>query len=267
MLKAMEDQKQNIQSQKKRRTLYQVCFKRFFDIVLSLLAIVLLSPLFLIIWILHKIFIRGGHAIFTQYRPGLNGKIFKIYKFRSMTNEKDEEGNFKPDIYRITTFGKILRKSSLDELPQLFNILKGDMSIVGPRPRMLKDVVFYDKAALDTYRVRPGLTGMDQVSNGRQGLSWEDTFAIDEKYASKVTFWRDLWILLKTPFAIFGGSKNGAEMGNKGLYGNYLLRAGKITPQQYKERMKLAKKLANPHAVLQEPLEHLNSNEDEVESA
>ena len=260
----MQTQKQNCQ-QKKHRTLYQLFFKRFFDVVLSFLAIVLLSPLFLIILILHKIFIRGGHAIFTQYRPGLNGKIFKIYKFRSMTNEKDEDGNFKPDIYRITTFGKILRKLSLDELPQLFNILKGDMSIVGPRPRMLKDVVFYDRAALDTYRVRPGLTGMDQVSNGRQGLSWEDTFAIDEKYASKVSFWRDLWILIKTPFAICGGSKNGAEMGGKGLYGNYLLRKAKITPEQYRERMKLASELAKPHAVLKEPIEHLNSVESKTE--
>lgn len=263
----MEAQKPNCQSTKKtRRTLYQVFFKRFFDIVLSLLAIILLSPLFLVIWILHKIFIRGGSVIFTQYRPGLNGKIFKIYKFRSMTNEKDEAGNYKPDIYRITTFGKILRKLSLDELPQLFNILKGDMSIVGPRPRMLKDVVFYDQAALATYRVRPGLTGMDQVSNGRQGLSWEDTFAIDEKYASKVTFWRDLWILLKTPFAIFGGSKNGAEVGSKGLYGNYLLRAGKITAEQYKARIKLAKDLSKPHAVLREPLEHIETNQTPTES-
>ena len=262
----MEAQKQNVQAKtalkKPRRTLYQLFFKRFFDIVLSLLAIILLSPLFLIIWILHKIFIRGGRAIFTQYRPGLNGKIFKIYKFRSMTNEKDENGNFKPDIYRITTFGKILRKLSLDELPQLFNILKGDMSIVGPRPRMLKDVVFYDQTALATYRVRPGLTGMDQVSNGRQGLSWEDTFAIDEKYASKVTFWRDLWIVLKTPFALCGGTKNGAEVGAKGLYGNYLLRAGKITPEQYKARMKLAKELSHSGAVLREPLEHLDTTVD-----
>ncbi len=244
-----------IVSKQPRRTLYQLFFKRFLDVVLSLLAIIILSPIFLLIWVLHKIFIGGGRTVFIQYRPGLNGKIFKIYKFRSMTNKKDAEGNLLPDIDRITTFGKILRKLSLDELPQLFNILKGDMSVVGPRPRMLKDVVFYDQAALLTYRVRPGLTGLDQVSNGREESSWEDTFAIDEKYASKVTFWRDLWIVLKTPFVIFKGSKNGAETGKKGLYGNYLLRTGKITKLQYQERMQLAEELSKPNAVLKQPLE------------
>lgn len=235
---------------KTQRTIYQLFFKRLLDIVLSLLCLIILSPLFLLIWVLHKIFIRGGRAIFVQYRPGKNGKIFKMYKFRSMTNKTDAEGNLLPDAVRITKFGKLLRKLSLDELPQLFNILKGDMSIVGPRPRMLKDVVFYDETALATYRVRPGLTGLDQVSKGRAEASWEDTFAIDEEYARKVTFWRDLWIIFKTPLALFGGTETGAETGEKGLYADYLLRTGQISQAQYDAGLQLAKELSRPHAVL-----------------
>ncbi len=251
-------------AKKQRKTLYQLVFKRFFDFVLSLLAIIILSPLLLITWVLHKIFIGGGKAIFVQYRPGKDGKVFKLYKFRSMTNKTDENGNLLPDNLRITKFGKFLRKTSIDELPQLFNILKGDMSIVGPRPRMLVDVIFYDEAALETYGVRPGLTGLDQVSGGRSKASWEDTFEIDRKYMQKVTFFRDLWIILKTPFAMFGGAENGAETGGKGLYKDYLLNSGKITKQQYDLGTDMAKQLAANNSVLNyQPKLHSSTQEKE----
>ena len=167
-----------------------------------------------------------------------------------MTNKKDKDGNLLPDKDRITWFGKLIRKLSIDELPQLFNILKGDMSIVGPRPRMIKDVIFYDADALSTYSVKPGLTGLDQVSGGRNASSWEQTFEIDRKYMQKITFFGDLWIILKTPFAMFGGAEGGAEVGGKGLYKDYLLRNGKITQEQYDLGTSLAKQLENGKSVL-----------------
>ena len=128
-------------TKKKRKTLYHLFFKRFFDVLLSLLAIILLSPILLLVYLISLIVLKGN-PIFAQYRPGKNGKVFKLYKFRSMTNAKDNNGNLLPDDKRLTKYGKFLRKCSLDELPQLFNILKGDMSIVGPRPRLVKDMIF-----------------------------------------------------------------------------------------------------------------------------
>lgn len=164
---------------RKKKGLYEAFFKRFFDFFLSLVAIIVLSPVFLIVYILSLIILKGN-PIFKQYRPGKNNKIFKMYKFRSMTNKTDENGNLLPDKDRITTYGKILRKLSLDELPQLFNILKGDMSIVGPRPRLVEDAIFYDEEVLQCYSVRPGLTGPAQVYDRNSELSWESVFARDK---------------------------------------------------------------------------------------
>ena len=131
----------------KRKGPYEAFFKRVLDVILSLFALVVLSPVFLVVFILHKIFIKGKF-LFKQYRPGKNGKVFKLYKIRSMTDAVDENGNLLPDNVRLTKFGKFLRKTSIDELPQLWNILKGDMSIVGPRPRLVKDMIFYDEDVL-----------------------------------------------------------------------------------------------------------------------
>jgi len=226
-----------IKVKKKRRTLYQLFFKRFFDFTLSLLAIIILSPIFLIVWISSKISI-GGKAIFSQYRPGKNGKIFKLYKFRSMTNETDENGNLLPDSKRITKFGKFIRKTSLDELPQLFNILKGDMSIVGPRPRLVKDVIFYSDEVLKIYNVRPGLTGPAQVYDRNSELSWESVFERDKEYSDRVTFFKDIKLLFGTVLAVFkGGSSEGANSGTgkkrEYYYADELLKSGKISKEQY----------------------------------
>lgn len=227
---------------KRKRTFYEVVFKRFFDFLLSLLAIIILSPVFLIVFIASKISI-GGKAIFCQYRPGKNGKVFKMYKFRSMTNATDKDGNLLPDSERITKFGKFIRKTSIDELPQLINILKGDMSIIGPRPRLVKDMIFYNEDVLKAYAVRPGLTGPSQVSGGRSEASWESIFESDLKYAQKITFWGDVKIFFKTIIAIFKskGSEGGAESSARDYYySDYLIKTGKITEDQYALGLQMA---------------------------
>lgn len=237
------------EKKKKRKTLYELFFKRFFDIVISLIAIIVLSPVFLIVWICSKIFI-GGKAIFAQYRPGKDGKVFKFYKFRSMTNKTDENGNLLPDSQRITKFGKIIRKLSVDEIPQLFNILKGDMSIVGPRPRLVKDMVFYDEEVMKAYSVRPGLTGPAQVYDRNSELSWESVFARDLEYAERITFWKDLKLFFGTFLAVFkGGSSSGAASGEEKqkkreyYYADELLNSGKITKEQYDKGLNEATKI------------------------
>lgn len=158
---------------KQKHGIYEKFFKRFFDFILSFLAIIILSPILILTYLLSLIFI-GFSSILRQYRPGKNGKIVVLYKFRSMTNKKDKDGNLLPDKDRITWWGKILRKTSIDELPQLFDILKGYMSIVDPRPRLVKDMVFYsDDVIKKAYSVRPGLTGPAQVYDRNSELSWE----------------------------------------------------------------------------------------------
>lgn len=254
----LEMKKQN-KKQMKRKTLYQIFFKRFFDIVLSLLAIIVLSPIMLVIFILHKIFI-GGKFLFKQYRPGKNGKVFKLYKIRSMTDAVDENGNLLPDNKRLTKFGKFIRKTSIDELPQLWNILKGDMSIVGPRPRLVKDMVFYDKDVLKAYTVRPGLTGLSQVSGGRSNASWEEIFEKDLEYANKITFWGDVSILFKTVFTFFkkdNTSSCAGESKREYYYGDYLLKTKQITQEQYDIGLKQADDIINSATS-----EKLKSNTD-----
>lgn len=176
--------------------MYRHFFKRFFDFVLSLIAIIILSPVYIIVAILVRVKL-GSPVIFTQERPGKDVKIFKMYKFRSMTSETDEEGNLLPDEVRLTSFGKQLRSTSLDELPELFNILKGDMSIVGPRPLLVKYLPLYNDFQKHRHDVRPGLTGWAQV-NGRNAISWEDKFRLDVEYTEKCSFLLDLKILFMT---------------------------------------------------------------------
>lgn len=181
--------------------LYEKYFKRLIDFTLSLIALVLLSPIIFLVCIL-VYFKLGSPVLFKQERPGKDEKIFKMYKFRTMTDEKDERGQLLPDKVRLTSFGKWLRSTSLDELPELFNILKGDMSIVGPRPLLAKYLPLYSEEQARRHEVRPGLTGYAQA-NGRNSLSWEEKFVKDVEYVKNVTFFGDVRIILQTIRAVF----------------------------------------------------------------
>lgn len=176
--------------------MYKRFFKRFFDIIISFFAIIILSPLFIIISIMVLIFM-GWPIIFKQPRPGKNEKIFNMYKFRTMTSKKDKNGNLLPDEIRLTKFGKFLRKTSLDELPELFCILFGNMSFVGPRPLLVEYLPYYTKEEHHRHDVRPGLTGLAQV-NGRNLLSWDDKFKKDLEYVNNISFIGDTRIFFKT---------------------------------------------------------------------
>ncbi|WP_309484825.1 sugar transferase [Streptococcus porcinus] len=192
--------------------IYQRFFKRFFDILLSFGAIVLFSWLLLIIAVSVRIKL-GSPVIFKQKRPGLYGNIFELYKFRTMTNQCDEKGNLLPDNVRLTNFGKWLRSTSLDELPELFNILKGDMSIIGPRPLLESYLSLYSKKQARRHEVRPGLTGYAQV-NGRNALTWTEKFILDTLYVDNISFWGDVKILVKTVQTVLkreGISSNSSE--------------------------------------------------------
>ena len=180
--------------------MYQKFVKRLLDILISLIAIVILSPVLIIVAILVRTKL-GSPVIFHQDRPGLNEKIFRLYKFRSMTDEKDAEGNLLPDEIRLTKFGKLLRATSLDELPELWNILKGDMSVVGPRPLLVKYLPLYTEEQRRRHDVRPGLTGLAQI-NGRNSASWEEKFCLDVRYAENISFTSDCKIAFHTVMAV-----------------------------------------------------------------
>ncbi|HEM2767877.1 TPA: sugar transferase [Streptococcus suis] len=181
--------------------LYEKYFKRLIDFTLSLIAIILLSPVIILVSVL-VYFKLGSPVVFKQERPGKNEKIFKMYKFRTMTDEKDEKGELLPDIVRLTAFGKWLRSTSLDELPELFNILKGDMSIVGPRPLLSKYLPLYSEEQARRHEVRPGLTGYAQA-NGRNSLNWEEKFVMDVEYVDNISFKGDVKIIFQTVIAVF----------------------------------------------------------------
>ena len=176
--------------------MYRHFFKRFFDFFLSLFAILVLSPIFLILTLVGAV-AMGGNPFFTQRRPGRREKIFRLIKFRTMTNKRDAEGNLLPDDVRLTKYGRFLRSTSLDELPELFNILIGDMSIVGPRPLLVSYLPYYTEEERHRHDVRPGLTGLAQV-NGRNLLSWDDRFAMDVKYVRGISLFLDISIIWKT---------------------------------------------------------------------
>ena len=181
--------------------MYRNFVKRLLDIIFSLLLLILLSPVFLILMILVKIKL-GSPIFFKQERPGKDGKIFKLYKFRTMTDKKDEEGKLLPDAERLTSFGKMLRSTSLDELPELFNILKGEMSFIGPRPLLVEYLDLYNDEQKHRRDVRPGLTGLAQAE-GRNLLSWEERFKLDVEYVNNLSFVTDTKILFKTIKVVF----------------------------------------------------------------
>ncbi len=191
--------------------MYRNGVKRFLDFMLSLMGIIVLSPILLILWILVRVKL-GSPVLFHQERPGRNEKIFKLYKFRSMTDERDEQGNLLPDEVRLTKFGKVLRSTSLDELPELFNILKGDMSLLGPRPLLVRYLPYYTDEERHRHDVRPGLTGLAQV-NGRNALGWEDRFRYDLYYVEHLSFLMDLKIIGMTAGKVLkrSGTLSGAD--------------------------------------------------------
>lgn len=176
--------------------MYAKYIKRILDLILSLMALIVLMPLMIIIEILVRINL-GSPIIFKQKRPGKNEKIFTLYKFRTMTDKRDIDGNLLPDEYRLTKFGKFLRSTSLDELPELINIIKGDMAIVGPRPLLVEYLPYYTEEEKHRHDVRPGLTGLAQV-NGRNAISWEEKLKYDTEYIKKISFYSDLKIIFKT---------------------------------------------------------------------
>lgn len=173
--------------------MYGKVVKRLIDIIISGFGLILLSPLFLVLCILVRVKL-GSPVLFTQERPGKDEKIFKLYKFRSMTDERDEKGELLPDEVRLTRFGKLLRSTSLDELPELFNIFKGDMSLIGPRPLLVRYLPYYTEEERHRHDVRPGLTGLAQV-NGRNALGWEERFAYDLQYVNNLSLGMDIKVL------------------------------------------------------------------------
>lgn len=212
--------------------MYERYFKRILDFSISLIAIILLSPLLLSIYILVCVKL-GSPAIFKQVRPGKDEVVFTLYKFRTMTGETDENGNLLPDDQRLTSFGKKLRASSLDELPELFNILKGDMAIVGPRPQLVKDMVFMTHEQRKRHFVRQGLTGLAQI-NGRNAITWEEKINYDLEYIKHITFLNDAKIILitfKKMFKSEGISMEGMETAED--LGEYLLNTGKIDKMSF----------------------------------
>ena len=196
---------------------YEKYFKRLLDIVCSLAAIIVFSWLYIILIILGAIFMRGN-PFFTQERPGKDEKIFKVIKFRSMDNRKDKNGNLLPDEVRLNKYGQFLRKTSLDELPEAFNILKGDMSIIGPRPLLVSYLPWYTEEEKQRHDVRPGLSGLAQV-NGRNSVTWEEKFSWDLKYVDRITFLGDVKIILDTVKKAFI-KVEGVELNHEGNLAN-----------------------------------------------
>jgi undecaprenyl phosphate N,N'-diacetylbacillosamine 1-phosphate transferase len=211
---------------------YRRYIKRPMDFILSFCAIIVLAPVLLIIAILVRIKL-GSPVLFKQKRPGINEKIFTLYKFRTMTDERDENGELLPDSERLTKFGKLLRSTSLDELPELFNILTGDMSIVGPRPQLVRDMVFMTPEQRKRHSVLPGLTGWAQV-NGRNGITWEEKLLLDSEYIDTITFLKDWKIIFMTVAKVFQREGVSAEgMDTAEDFGDYLLRDKQITVDEY----------------------------------
>lgn len=226
--------------------MYRLFIKRLLDFLLSFVAIIILSPILLIVGILVRVKL-GSPVIFKQKRPGKDEKIFTMYKFRTMTDEKDENGKLLPDDIRLTRFGKMLRATSLDELPELFNILKGDMAIVGPRPQLVRDMVFMTEEQRKRHSVRQGLTGLAQVS-GRNNITWEDKINYDLKYINHITFLNDVKIIIKTVEKVFKKEDISAEgMDTAEDFGDYLLKRESISLEDYEKKQTEAKNILKLH--------------------
>ena len=244
--KKKHNKKPELQDKKARKvTLYEKYVKRIIDILCASLAIIVFSWLYVIVAVLVRVKL-GSPVLFTQPRPGKDEKIFKMYKFRTMTDERDENGELLPDEIRLTKFGKWLRSTSLDELPEAFNILKGDMSIIGPRPQLVRDMVFMTEEQRQRHTVKPGLSGLAQV-NGRNDIDWEDKLNWDLKYIKKITFVGDVKIIFQTVMKAFIKQEGITEgdMATAQDFGDYLLGKGEVSKEEYEQRQSQAKKILN----------------------
>ncbi|MCQ2799760.1 MAG: sugar transferase [Bacilli bacterium] len=227
--------------------MYNRLLKRFLDVIVSSIAILVLSPLFVVLIVVGSICMTGN-PFFVQIRPGRNDKsgketLFRLIKFRTMTNEKDSEGNLLPDEQRLGKYGAFLRSTSLDELPELINIFTGKMSFVGPRPQLVKDLAFMNGGQRKRHSVRPGLTGLAQV-NGRNSITWEKKFELDLEYIDRVSFSMDCEVFFKTIFKVFvreGVVREGTASDLD--FGDWLLQNGTITKQEYDCRLQQANDL------------------------
>lgn len=226
--------------------MYEKIFKRIMDFVLSLFAFIVLSPILIVLMIIGAIAMRGN-PFFTQPRPGLIDKktgkerIFKLIKFRTMSNAKDKNGNLLPDSVRLNRYGKLLRSSSLDELPSLINIIIGDLSIVGPRPQLVRDMVFMSKEQRKRHTVRPGLTGLAQV-NGRNNITWIQKFEYDLEYINRITFIGDIKIVLQTVGKVLKRADIVREGTDSDMdFGDWLLMNNEVSQEFYAEKQKEAK--------------------------
>ena len=230
----------------KKQGIYERYIKRLLDIICALAALIVFGWLYIIVAILVRVKL-GSPVLFTQPRPGKDEKIFKLYKFRTMTDARDENGKLLPDDVRLTKFGKALRSSSLDELPEAFNILKGDMSVIGPRPQLVRDMVFMTPEQRLRHTVRPGLSGLAQT-RGRNALSWDGKLETDLEYIQHVTFLGDLKIIFDTVKQVFfrqKGLENSDvdEVEITDDFGDYLLKAGRVSMEEYVEKQAEAKEL------------------------
>ena len=230
----------------RKQGIYGRYVKRILDIVCALAALIVFCWLYAILAILVRIKL-GSPVLFTQPRPGKDEKIFKLYKFRSMTDARDENGNLLPDEIRLTSFGKALRATSLDELPEAINILRGDMSVIGPRPQLVRDMVFMTPEQRQRHTVRPGLSGLAQT-RGRNAISWDGKLATDLEYIQNVTFLGDLKIIFDTVKQVFFGEKgledsNIDEVDLTDDFGDYLLKQGRVTKEEYERKQAEARAL------------------------
>lgn len=223
--------------------MYRNFFKRVLDIICSLIFIICFWWLYIVVAILVRKKL-GSPVIFKQERPGLNGKLFTMYKFRSMTDARDKDGNLLPDEDRLPRFGQLLRSTSLDEIPEIFNVLKGDMSLVGPRPQLVRDIVFMNDAQLKRHDVRPGITGWAQV-NGRNAISWEEKFKYDLEYLKTISLFMDIKIIILTLKKAIVRQEGITEEGQATAldYGEYLLKEKKIEEQYFNYKLDEAKKM------------------------
>lgn len=242
----MTEEERRLKTKHKPYGPYERFFKRPIDIFCALAAILVFCWLYLIVAILVRVKL-GSPVLFTQERPGKDEKIFKLYKFRTMTDARDEHGNLLPDDVRLTKFGKLLRSTSMDELPEAFNILKGDMSVIGPRPQLVRDMVFMTPEQRQRHSVRPGLSGLAQT-RGRNAISWDGKLATDLEYIQNVTFLGDVKIIIDTVKQVFFKEKGleGSDVDEVDItddFGDYLLKAGRVTKEEYDKKQEQAREL------------------------